>query len=52
MYHMQPSGADWLSSSIMSVRGAGRRCEPTMHQLTEAKQGRYHYRWALIRIRS
>lgn len=33
----------WVSSSIMATRGVGRNGKETTHQLTEAKQGKYHY---------
>lgn len=33
----------WLTTSIMATRGVGRTGKETTHQLTEAKQGKYHY---------
>ena len=33
----------WMDSSIMKARGVAGRKEGTTHQLTEAKQGKYHY---------
>jgi amidase len=43
MYHMTARNAEWVGSSIMAARGAGRSRKPTVHHLTEAKQGKYHY---------
>ncbi len=43
MYHMVPSSAEWVKASAMATRGVGRSRSPETHQLTEAKQGRYHY---------
>ncbi len=43
MYHMVPSGAEWLKASVMATRGVGRNRSPDTHELTEAKQGKYHY---------
>jgi acetamidase/formamidase len=37
------TGAGWLAGSIMATRGAGRGDAGTTHELTEAKQGKYHY---------
>ena len=34
---------EWVTGSIMAQRGAGRDRKPQTHELTEAKQGRYHY---------
>ena len=34
---------DWLAESIMNQRGVSRGKTGTTHQLTEAKQGTYHY---------
>jgi acetamidase/formamidase len=34
---------DWLNTSIMKARGAGQAREAQTHDLTEAKQGTYHY---------
>jgi acetamidase/formamidase len=34
---------DWLHTSIMKSRGAGRAREAQTHNLTEAQQGTYHY---------
>lgn len=33
----------WMDDSIMKTRGVAGREEGTTHQLTEAKQGKYHY---------
>lgn len=33
----------WMDDSIMKTRGVAGRKEGTTHQLTEAKQGKYHY---------
>ena len=33
----------WLDTSIMTQRGVARGATRTTHQLTEAKQGTYHY---------
>ncbi len=33
----------WLDSSIMHTRGMARGKQGTTHELTEAKQGKYHY---------
>lgn len=39
-----PSGAgDWLENSLMMRRGVGRDRAGVTHELTEAKQGKYHY---------
>ena len=38
-----PGSAEWLGSSIMARRGAGRERAPRTHHLTEAAQGKYHY---------
>ncbi len=35
--------AGWLDGSIMAMRGLGRGRKPTLHRLTEERQGRYHY---------
>src|SRR5205085_1739635 len=35
--------ADWLGSSIMAQRGVGFGGAPQAHELTEAKQGRFHF---------
>ena len=43
MYHMTDSTAEWLQSSLMATRGVGRDRTLTMHELTEEKQGRFHY---------
>jgi amidase len=43
MYHMVPADAAWIKTSIMATRGEGRTRKPETHQLTEAKQGRFHY---------
>ncbi len=43
MYHMASVNADWLQSSLMAARGVGKGRKPDTHELTEAKQGRYHY---------
>ena len=34
---------EWLPSSIMARRGDGRGRTPGVHELTEAKQGKFHY---------
>lgn len=34
---------DWLKTSIMKSRGAGQARDAQTHDLTEAKQGTYHY---------
>ncbi len=34
---------DWLNTSIMKSRGAGQARDAQTHDLTEAKQGTYHY---------
>ena len=34
---------DWLNTSIMTSRGAGQARDGQTHNLTEAKQGTYHY---------
>ena len=34
---------EWLASSIMARRGEGRDRPPSTHELTEAKQGKFHY---------
>ena len=34
---------DWLNTSIMQSRGAGQARDAQTHDLTEAKQGSYHY---------
>ena len=33
----------WLAQSIMRTRGTAQGRTPDVHQLTEAKQGKYHY---------
>ena len=33
----------WLDTSIMRTRGVAQGRAPDLHQLTEAKQGKYHY---------
>lgn len=43
MYHMAPSDSDWLRSSLMATRGVGGDRKPETHELTEEKQGRFHY---------
>jgi acetamidase/formamidase len=43
MLEVVPGGTEWLKHSIMRQRGVGRRRRPVTHQLTEEKQGRYHY---------
>ena len=35
--------SNWLSTSIMHTKGVAKGKAGTTHQLTEAKQGRYHY---------
>ncbi len=34
---------EWLAGSIMARRGEGRDRAPATHELTEAKQGKFHY---------
>ena len=34
---------DWLKTSIMHTRGVARGAIGTTHELTEAKQGKYHF---------
>ena len=34
---------DWLKTSIMHTRGVARGSVGTTHELTEAKQGKYHF---------
>lgn len=34
---------DWLHTSIMQARGAGKARHGQTHTLTEAQQGQYHY---------
>ncbi len=34
---------DWTQTSIMARRGVGAKRKPTVHELTEARQGKYHY---------
>jgi amidase len=43
MYHMVLSDPNWLKDSIMASRGLGRSRQAETHQLTEQKQGKYHY---------
>jgi amidase len=43
MYHMTARNAEWVGRSIMVGRGEGRDRKPSVHHLTEAKQGTYHY---------
>jgi amidase len=43
MYHMVPGDSQWVAKSIMASHGVGRRQAPKTHELTEKKQGRYHY---------
>jgi len=35
--------SNWLNASIMYTKGVAQGKAGTTHQLTEAKQGRYHY---------
>jgi acetamidase/formamidase len=37
------AGSDWIAASIMKTRGAGAGRRGDAHELTEAKQGKYHY---------
>jgi amidase len=37
------SGRDWLSASIMYERGLAKGRTGALHELTEERQGRYHY---------
>ncbi|HKD75017.1 MAG TPA: hypothetical protein VKB76_05955, partial [Ktedonobacterales bacterium] len=40
---MARAATGWLDQSIVAGRGIGWSKEPTLHDLTEAKQGKYHY---------
>lgn len=40
---MNATHPDWLESSIAAQRGVGWRAKPRTHELTEAKQGTFHY---------
>jgi amidase len=40
---MDPTNTDWTKSSIAAQRGLGWKDTPKTHELTEAKQGRFHY---------
>src|SRR5574340_278637 len=40
---MRSMNMTWLDSSIMRTRGVARGKKGTTHELTEAKQGKYHY---------
>ena len=35
--------SDWLGSSIMAARGVAKGAVGATHELTEEKQGSYHY---------
>lgn len=35
--------SDWLATSIMQTKGVAKGKSGTTHELTEARQGRYHY---------
>ncbi len=43
MYHMVSKDVEWLTRSIVARRGAGQGRKSKTHQLTEEKQGQYHY---------
>lgn len=43
MHEVSSGRTAWLAGSVMKTRGEGRKRQPTTHELTEAKQGRYHY---------
>jgi amidase len=49
MYHMADGTAEWLQSSLMATRGVGRGRTPTTYELTEEKQGQFHYTMGLMR---
>jgi hypothetical protein len=40
---MARAAGGWLSQSIVARRGLGWSKKPTLHELTEAKQEKYHY---------
>lgn len=40
---MKPETQEWLSASIMATKGVGEQGAGSTHELTEAKQGKYHY---------
>ncbi|MGH7103328.1 MAG: acetamidase/formamidase family protein, partial [Acetobacteraceae bacterium] len=37
------AGERWVEDSIAARRGIGWARKPALHELTEARQGRYHY---------
>src|ERR1700741_156242 len=39
----RPPMSNWLNASIMYTKGVAKGKAGATHQLTEAKQGRYHY---------
>jgi amidase len=43
MPNVVQGGTAWIKGSIMKKRGVGRKRKSVTHQLTEAKQGQYHY---------
>lgn len=43
MLSIDTGGIGWLKHSIMRQHGVGRDRTPTVHHLTEEKQGTYHY---------
>ena len=43
MREVTSGGTEWIKHSIMSVRGEGRKRQAADHDLTEARQGKYHY---------
>ena len=43
MREVVSGGTEWIKHSIMSARGEGRKRQATDHNLTEARQGKYHY---------
>ena len=43
MREVMSGGTEWIKHSIMSVRGEGHKRQATEHNLTEARQGKYHY---------
>jgi amidase len=43
MYEVGSKDTSWISSSVMAMRGEGRKRKTKTHHLTEQKQGKYHY---------
>lgn len=43
MRDVTSGSTEWMDNSIMSVRGEGRGRQPSDHNLSEARQGKYHY---------